>query len=102
VRTTVTLRRAVPAAFAAAALLLGGAACGGDKVDKTALTNKIKSDESFTPRLTDQQASCAADVVIKYVDKGGVNEYIKSGKDLPEPTKDKDKATAELQACVKK
>ncbi|HVQ93732.1 MAG TPA: hypothetical protein VMU51_22030 [Mycobacteriales bacterium] len=101
-RTTVTLRRAVPAAFAAAALLLGGAACGGDKVDKTALTNKIKSDTSFTPRLTDTQASCAADVVIKYIDSSGVNDYIKNGKELPEPKKDKDKATSELQACTKK
>jgi hypothetical protein len=98
----VTIRRAMPAAIAVAALLLGGTACGGDKVDKGALVSKIKSDSSFTPALNDSQAGCVADVVIKYVDSGDVNKYIKDGKELPEPKKDKDKATTELQACIKK
>jgi hypothetical protein len=97
-----TYRRVVPAAMAAAALLLGGTACGGDKVDKGALVTKLKSDSSFTPALTDSQAGCVADVVMKYLDKGDLNNYIKDGKQLPEPKKDKDKASSELQACIKK
>ncbi|MEN3360591.1 MAG: hypothetical protein V7637_4573 [Mycobacteriales bacterium] len=101
---TLTLRRAVPAALAAAALLLGGTACGGGggDVDKTALTNKVKADTEFTPALTDAQAGCVADVLIKYIDTSDINAYIKNGKGVPEPKKDKDKAGAELQGCVKK
>jgi len=95
-------KRVVPAAIAAAALLLGGTACGGDKVDKGALVNKLKSDTSFTPALNDSQAGCVADVVIKYVDSGDVKNYIKDGKQIPEPKKDKDKASSELQGCIKK
>jgi hypothetical protein len=92
----------VPAALAAAALLLGGAACGGGSdVDKPALINTIKSDASFTPRLTDPQANCVADVVIKYIGSSEISGYIKNGKGLPEPTKDKEKAAGELQGCVK-
>jgi hypothetical protein len=97
-----TYRRVVPAAVAAAALLLGGTACGGDKVDKSALVTKIKSDTSFTPALNDSQAGCVADVLIKYIDSGDVNNYIKNGKQIPEPKKDKDKASSEMQGCVKK
>ena len=99
-----TLRRAVPAALAAAALLLGGAACGGgsSSVDKSALVSKIKSDKAFTPALSDTQAGCVADVVIKYIDSSDVNTYIKDGKALPDPKKDKDKATTEMQGCISK
>jgi hypothetical protein len=97
-----TLRRAVPAAAAAAALLLGGTACGGDKVDRSALVNKVKSDAEFTPALNDVQAGCVADVLIKYIDKGDINAYVKSGKTIPEPKKDKEKAGTEMVACTKK
>jgi hypothetical protein len=98
-----TLRRAVPAALAAAGLLLGATACGGGSdVDKGALVNKIKSDQAFSPGLTDPQANCVADVVIKYIDSGDINTYIKDGKQLPDPKKDEDKATAEMQGCTKK
>jgi hypothetical protein len=97
-----TLRRAVPAALAAAALLIGGTACGGGSdVDKSALVSKIKSDDAFTPKLTDPQANCVADVVIKYIDSSDVDAYLKGGK-LADPKKDKDKATSEMQGCIKK
>jgi hypothetical protein len=96
-----SLGRAVPAALAGAALLLGGAACGGDDVDKGALVNKIKSDASFTPALNDGQATCVADAVIKYLDSADINSYLKDGK-MPEPKKDKDKAATDIQACIKK
>jgi hypothetical protein len=97
-----TLRRAVPAAFAAAALLLGASACGGGDVDKGALVSKLKTDKDFTPALSDAQAGCAADVLIKYLDASDVNAYIKDGKEVPEPKKDKEKAGTELTACIKK
>ena len=96
-----TIRRAAPVALAAAALLFGGTACGGDKVDKGALVTKIKSDSSFTPALNDGQAGCVADTVIKYIDGSDVNKYIKDGTRLPEPKKDKDKASTEIQSCIK-
>jgi hypothetical protein len=95
------IRRAMPAAFAAAGLLLGAAACGGSDVDKGALVNKIKTDKSFSTALNDKQANCVADVVIKYVDGKDLTEYIKTGKTIPEPKKDKDKAGTELVACTK-
>lgn len=97
----VTYRRVLPAAMAAAALLLGGTACGGDKVDKGALVTKLKSDTSFTPALNDAKAGCVADVVIKYIDASDVNKYIKDGKSIPEPKKDKDKASSEMRNCIK-
>jgi hypothetical protein len=90
-----TIRRAMPAAFAAAGLLLGAAACGGSDVDKGALVSKIKTDKSFPKALDDKQANCVADVVIKYVDGKDLTEYIKSGKEIPEPKKDKDKAATD-------
>jgi hypothetical protein len=99
-----TLRRVVPAAAAAAALLLGATACGGgdDNVDKSALVGKLKTDSTFTPALNDTQAGCVADVVIKYIDHGALNSYIKDGKEIPDPKdSEKDKATSELQACIK-
>ena len=97
----VTVRRALPAVLTAAALIFGASACGGGDVDKGALVSKLKADPDL--KLTDAQASCMADAVIKYVDADGLNKYIKGdAKEIPDPPKDKeDEATKAVQACAK-
>jgi hypothetical protein len=99
----VTVRRALPAALAAAGLMFGSAACGGGgDVDKGALVAKLKTESDFKS-MTDTQAGCIADAMIKYFNKDDVNKYVKNqGEKLPDPPKDKqDDAGKAVSACAK-
>jgi hypothetical protein len=100
----VTVRRVLPAVLTAAAVAFGTLACGGGgDVDKNALVAKLKTESDFKT-LTDGQAGCIADVVIKYVNKDDVNKYVKGeSKELADPPKDKeDEATKAISACATK
>jgi hypothetical protein len=99
----VTVRRVLPAVLTAAAVILGSAACGGGgDVDKGALVSKLKSDTDLKG-LTDSQANCMADVVIKYINADDVNKYVKGEvKTLADPPKDKEgEATKAITDCAK-
>jgi hypothetical protein len=100
----VTVRRVLPAVAMVAAVAFGTAACGGGgDVDKSALVAKLKTESDFKT-LTDNQASCIADVVIKYVNKDDVNKYVKGdAKELADPPKDKEgEATKAITDCATK
>ena len=90
--------RSVAAPFLAVVAALAMVGCGSDGPDKEALVGKLKSSDTFEG-VTDPQASCIADVVIKRVDAGDVQKYVDGEiSDLPEP-ENESQVEAEVMKC---
>lgn len=104
--TAMKARRAVAGAGVALTLAFGLSACGGNgtSIDRTALTQKVKSLDQLKGAPS-EVVDCVVNTALKYGDKDLINQYIHGKGSLHDVVKskaDKEKANRAVEECAKK